>query len=65
VSRSKLKHYKIAEGKPQIVTTKNFQELTLQCVNSKTKRDYYLKVDSPGKKLKETDMMNQFESRFE
>jgi len=66
VSRSKLKTYKISEGTgPQIVTTQNQQKLTLQCVNSENKKDYYLKVDSPGKKLKETGMMNQFESRFE
>jgi hypothetical protein len=65
-SRSILQKYKIVEGiGPQIVPHQNNLKRTLKCDSSETKNDYYLKVNSPGKKLKETGMMNQFESRFE
>ncbi len=66
VSRSKLKDYQATTGSVagQIIT-KNNQVLTLESVSSATSRDYYLKVKSPGKALKETSMKTQFETRFE
>jgi hypothetical protein len=45
--------------------TRNKQELSVQKVQSEKSTDYYLKVKSPGKTLKETAMKTQFESRFE
>jgi hypothetical protein len=62
VSRSKLKDYKVAqESVPHSITTKNKQVLTLQSVSSEYSTDYYLKVKSPGKTLKETAMKTQFD----
>lgn len=66
VSRSKLKDYTIApKDITQKIYTKNQEELTVQRVYSNKTTDYYLKVKSPGKALKETSMKNQFEARFE
>lgn len=66
VSRSKIKDYKpVAGSSPQSVETKNKQTLTLQSVSSDKVTDYYLKVKSPGKTLKEQAMKTQFETRFE
>lgn len=66
VSRQGLKDYQAVEGSnPTIVSTKSKQELNLQAVTSSHNTDYYLKVKSPGKELKETGMKTQFEFRFE
>lgn len=66
VSRSSLKEYQAVEGhEPQMIATKNNQELTVQRVSSPQGSDYYLKVKSPGKALKETSMNKLFEGRFE
>lgn len=66
VSRSQLKDYKAVEGTaPQKIATNNKQELTLQSVSSEKSTDYYLKVKSPGKTLKEESMKSSFEMRFE
>jgi transposase len=66
VSRSDLKHYHAVTGSsPQIIATKNKQELSVQKVESEKSADYYLKVKSPGKTLKESSMKEQFEARFE
>ena len=43
----------------------NKQELSVQKVESEKSTDYYLKVKSPGKTLKESSMKEQFEARFE
>jgi hypothetical protein len=47
------------------VKTFNGQTLQLQRVGNKKATDYYLKVSSPGKLLKEKGMKTQFETRFE
>lgn len=66
VSRKTLKDYKAVEGSaPQLIATNNKQQITVQKVTSDSCTDYYLKVKSPGKELKETAMKSQFESRFE
>ena len=66
VSRSQLKDYKaVKDTETQFVVTKNKQILTLQQVSSDKATDYYLKVKSPGKQIKESSMKVQFESRFE
>lgn len=66
VSRKELKDFQAVEGSPpQIISTKNKQELRVQRVGSNQGTDYYLRVKSPGKELKETSMKSQFEARFE
>lgn len=66
VSRSKLKDYKPVPGSiVASVETKNKQILTLHNVTADTVTDYYLKVKSQGKTLKEQAMKTQFETRFE
>jgi hypothetical protein len=66
VSRSKLKDYKSVEGHASKTTrTRNKQTLQLQRVSTEQSTDYYLKVTSPGKLLKETGMKTQFEARFD
>jgi hypothetical protein len=66
VSRKGIKDFRAVEGtSPQMISTKNKQELTVQRVVSSQCTDYYLRVKSPGKELKETSMKNQFEARFE
>ena len=66
VSRSKLKDYQpVQDSIVQSVVTKNKQVLTLHNVTANNVTDYYLKVKSPGKTLKEQAMKTQFETRFE
>jgi hypothetical protein len=66
VNRSKLKDHKPVSGSiVQSVETKNKQILTLHNVTADNVTDYYLKVKSPGKTLKEQAMKTQFETRFE
>lgn len=66
VSRTQLKDYEEVKGaNPKTIVTKNKQELTLQRVTAKDKTDYYLKVYSPGKQLKEASMKNSFENKLE
>ncbi len=66
VSRSKLKDYQaIKDTKPQSVKTRNGQSIQLQRVGNDKAIDYYLKLSSPGKLLKEKGMKSQFETRFE
>ena len=66
VSRSKLKNYQAVKDTPaQSVKTRNGQSLQLQRVGTEKTTDYYLKVSSPGKLLKEKGMKTLFETRFE
>jgi transposase len=66
VSRKDFKDFQSVEGAPpQVISTRNKQELTVQRVTSGKSTDYFLRVKSPGKELKETGMKNLFESRFE
>jgi hypothetical protein len=65
VSRQKIKDYSIdINHHPVKIKTQNKAELTLSKVISKNNTDYILKINSPGKALKESGMYNQFESRF-
>jgi Transposase DDE domain len=66
VSRSKLKDYKIVEGAVEHhIQTQSKQVLTLTRVENASNTDYYVKLTSLGKVLKETGMKEQFEKRFE
>ena len=66
VSRSKIKDYTIDKGDiARQIKTQNKEEITLQRVRSEKETDYLLRIKSPGKKLKEDAMRNQFEARFE
>jgi hypothetical protein len=66
VSRSNLKDYHIQAGTTTISVTDNRkQNIELCRVNSNRNTDYYLKVESHSKALKESSMNEQFRSRFE
>lgn len=66
VSRSKIKDYNLKGGEIlHQIKTQNKEEISLQRVHSTGQTDYILRVKSPGKKLKEDAMRNQFKLRFE
>jgi hypothetical protein len=66
VSRSDLKNYHIeARAASVLVTDNRKQKIELYRVNSDGNADYYLKVESHSKELKERSMNEQFRSRFE
>ena len=66
VSRSNLKNYHIEAGSSSVFVTDNRkQKIELCRVNSDGNTDYYLKVESHSKELKERSMNEQFRSRFE
>lgn len=65
VSRTKLKDYKIEDTNIVKVVTNNKEVISLQKVSSDKNTDYYLRVQSPGKRLKELGMKTRFEERFE
>ena len=66
VSRSSLKRYNIEAGAATVSVTDNRkQKIELCRVNSDRNTDYYLKVESHSKELKERSMNEQFRSRFE
>ena len=66
VSRSNLKSYHIEAGSSSVLVTDNRkQKIELCRVNSDGNTDYYLKVESHSKELKERSMNEQFRSRFE
>jgi len=68
VSRSNLKQYSRIEGhNPVYVRDHRKREIELVEVRTENQsdREYYLKVSSEGKRLKETSMNNQFIERFE
>lgn len=66
VSRTKIKDIKADTSTEAVhIITKTEQKLTLERVQLKTHTDYILKVNSPGKKLKEQSMRTQFEQRLE
>ena len=66
VSRSNLKNYHIEAGSSSVSVTDNRkQKIELCRVNSHGNTDYYLKVESRSKELKERSMNEQFRSRFE
>ena len=66
VSRSSLKNYHIEAGATTVTVTDNKkQKIELCQVKSNRNTDYYLKVESHSKELKERSMNQQFRSRFE
>jgi hypothetical protein len=66
VSRSNLKTYNIEVGAATVSVTDNRkQKIELCRVKSDRNTDYYLKVESHSKELKERSMNEQFRSRFE
>jgi len=66
VSRSSLKKYNIEAGEARVTVTDNKnQKINLCRVKSDRNTDYYLKVESESKELKERSMNEQFRSRFE
>ena len=66
VSRSSLKNYNIEAGAATVSVTDNRkQNIELCRVKSGNNTDYYLKVESQSKELKERSMNEQFRSRFE
>jgi hypothetical protein len=66
VSRSNLKTYNIEAGAATVSVTDNQkQKIELSRVKSDRNTDYYLKVESHSKELKERSMNEQFRSRFE
>jgi len=66
VSRSSLKNYTIEAGATTLTVTDNKkQKIELCPVKSDRNTDYYLKVESHSKELKERSMNEQFRSRFE
>jgi hypothetical protein len=66
VSRSSLKNYTIEAGATTVTVTDNKkQKIELCPVKSDRNTDYYLKVESHSKELKERSMNEQFRSCFE
>lgn len=66
VSRSSLKDYHVEAGATTVTVTDNKkQKIDLCHVTSGRNTDYYLKVESHAKALKERSMNEQFRSRFE
>ena len=66
VTRSSLKDYHVQAGATTVTVTDNKkQKIDLCHVTSGRNTDYYLKVESHAKELKERSMNEQFRSRFE
>lgn len=66
VSRSNLKDYSVNAGDGTVTVNDNKkQKIELCKVKSGKNTDYYLKVESQSKKLKERSMNQQFRERFE
>jgi transposase len=66
VNRSNLKTYNIQAGAATVSVTDNRkQKIELCRVKSDRNTDYFLKVESHSKELKERSMNEQFRSRFE
>lgn len=66
VSRSTLKQYSKQADAPTVTVTDNKkQRIDLCRVKSERNTDYYLKVESHAKAMKESSMNEQFRERFE
>jgi hypothetical protein len=66
VSRSTLKNYILEADAPTVTVTDNKkQKINLCRVKTDKNTDYYLKVESHAKELKERSMNEQFRQRFE
>ena len=68
VSRTSLKNYTVVEGASPVTVLDNrkrpIELVQVQTANA-TDREYFLKVSSPAKTLKETSMFRQFCTRYE
>lgn len=66
VTRSSLKNYKVEADAATVTVTDNKKQTIELCpVKSDRNTDYYLKVESQTKELKERSMNDQFRQRFE
>jgi len=66
VSRSKLKNYTLKEGAQSIEVTDNKkQKIHLTKVETEKNTDFYLKIESENKQLKERSMNRNFKLHFE
>jgi hypothetical protein len=66
VSRARLKNYRIdPAGGSHEVEDKKHQKIKLQKVISDKHSDYFLKIESEGKRQKELSMNNRFQEGFE
>ena len=66
VTRSSMRNYSIESGATTVTVTDNKkQRIDLCRVRSGRNTDYYLKVESHSKELKERSMNEQFRGRFE
>jgi len=66
VTRSSLKNYKVETDAAAVTVTDNKkQKIELCPIKSDKNTDYYLKVESHTKELKERSMNDQFRQRFE
>lgn len=66
VSRKRLTNYELApDAKSVIVLDSRKQEITLTEVKREENGDYYLRINSPAKALKECSMNRKFKERFE
>ena len=66
VSRSNLKQYNVElSHSTVIVRDRKKQEIELQFVQAHQKTDYYLKIKSQAKSIKERSMNRKFKERFE
>lgn len=66
VSRSKLKNYTVKNGNQSIEVLDNKkQKIALTKVETDKNTDFYLKIESENKKLKERSMNKSFKKRFE
>jgi hypothetical protein len=66
VTRSSMKNYSVESGATTVTVTDNRkQRIDLCRVKSGRDTDYYLKVESHAKELKERSMNEQFKARFE
>jgi len=65
VNRSKLQDYTIkADSTPTKILTNDNHELNIQPIVSAEYTDYFFKIKSSGKTLKEQSMKNKFDHRF-
>lgn len=66
VSRASLTNYSVAADAQKVTVKDNKnQTIELQRVEQEKNTDYYMKVDSHAKALKESSMENRFTERFE
>ena len=65
VNRVNLKNYEAVQGKEQVILqTKNKNEVRIQAISTDISTDYYLRIKSQAKALKESGMKNRFEQRY-